>query len=124
MGQLVNGFIKSAYGPDESPATTIDKPVLQMSLTLDEALGTEKARHEAMRAVVNERNQLIHQWLATFNPNSVVSCEQLSARLDAQWDRTRYEAELLVSIVQDVRDLGEYLESDQFGKDLRRAMES
>jgi hypothetical protein len=54
-------------------------------------------------------------------------CEEIVTKLDEQWERTRAEAELLSSIVRDIREytraLGEYLQTEQFKEDFRRARE-
>ena len=126
MGQLAGTFAKAAYRADERPPPT-GKPTIRFNLIPNESLGTGKARLEALTAVVEGRNRLIHRWLVNFDQESATKCEQLVAKLDAQWAHTQDECDLLVSIWRDVRegliDLHAYFQSDQFEEDLRRARE-
>jgi len=57
-----------------------------------------------MKAVVAERNTLIHQMLAVFDPSSLESCELLSAKLDEQRNRIISAYEHVQSIVLAIRE--------------------
>lgn len=57
---------------------------------------------KVMREVVRERNQLLHRRLAQWNPDSVESCRELCAELDAQRERMREPHEHLRSLVRGI----------------------
>jgi len=67
-----------------------------------------------MLSVVTERNRLIHQMLAKFDPASAGSCEALSADLDRQREHIVPAYEHLESLVRVVRaahsDLAEFVD--------------
>jgi hypothetical protein len=69
-----------------------------------------------LRAIVRERNKLVHQWLASFDPNSLESCETLGIALDEQNAIVRPEFDALRAIVLALREfqreVAQYLESD------------
>ena len=60
---------------------------LSMKLTLEGGQEAAESWKKEMLAIVKERNELVHQMLASFDPNSIQSCEALGVALDAQ--RTR-----------------------------------
>ena len=83
-----------------------------------------KERKKALSSVVAERNRLIHQWLAAFDPNSIESFTELALALDEQHARIWPEYEILRSMVQALREhhdeLRRYLASDEFLTHLER----
>jgi hypothetical protein len=60
---------------------------LSMKFTLEGGQEAAESWKKEMMAIVKERNELVHQMLASFDPNSIQSCEVLAVALDAQ--RTR-----------------------------------
>jgi hypothetical protein len=74
------------------------------SFTIGESGEAAAQWQNAMNAVVSERNALVHQMLATFDPSSLESCESLSARLDEQRSRIIPAYQHLESIVIAIRE--------------------
>ena len=108
MGQLAGSFVQSAYSNiQQEPPEQKDPQDFSVSfsfrINMEASLVAE--RKKALRAVVAERNKLIHRWLASFDPNSLDSCEQLRVALDEQHARIMPEFEALKSIVLAVRTM-------------------
>src|SRR5690606_8851912 len=77
---------------------------------------------------VVERNRLIHQWLPSFDGNSVENCEAFGATLDEQNAKLLPEFEALRAIVTNLREcqreLARYLESDAVRAQLEKGITS
>jgi hypothetical protein len=120
MGRLADAFIRSVYSTTEGHVEQRDHKEISISFSLnieaDPVL--TKERKKALNAVVAERNKLIHEWLANFDPNSMKSCAQLQTELDKQHARIWPEFEMLKSIVQTSKELIDkltrHLTSDEF----------
>jgi hypothetical protein len=74
------------------------------SFTIGESKEEAREWWKVMKAVVTERNVLIHHMLATFNPSSIESCEVLCTRLDEQRSRIVSAYEHLESIVLAIQE--------------------
>jgi hypothetical protein len=124
MGRLAEAFVRSAYsnthGASEQGTQNEISVSFSLRIDLDPALVAE--RKKALRAVVAERNKLIHKWVASFDPNSLESCKIFGVALDEQHARTWPEFETLRAIVLAVREhhreAAQYLRSDSFLADL------
>ena len=127
MGRLADAFIRSVYSSE--PAVAGHESVKEISVTFSLRIEADPAliaeRRRALRSVVKERNKLVHQWLASFDPNSLESCKTLAADLDEQHARIWPEFETLRTIVMAVRECqreaGRYLASDAFVAELGRS---
>lgn len=124
MGRLADAFLKSAYSsaagvtePSEGENVTVS---FSFRIEADPAL--TKERKKALRSVVIERNNLIHKWLASFDPNSLESCRALETALDAQHARIWPEFQTLKGILGALKyhhaELSRYLASDDFMTDI------
>ena len=127
MGRLADAFIRSVYSSE--PAVAERESVKEVSVTFSLRIEADPAliaeRRRALRSVVKERNKLVHQWLASFDPNSLESCNALAADLDEQHARIWPEFETLRTIVMSVRECqreaAQYLASDAFLAELERS---
>jgi len=127
MGRLADAFVRSIYASvNESAHPQRDPQEISISFSLRIESDPElvKERKRALSSVVAERNRLIHQWLAAFDPNSIESCTELALALDEQHARIWPEYEILRSMVQALREhhveLRRYLASDEFLTHLER----
>lgn len=126
MGQLAEAFIRSAYSSTQGENAPCDVEKVSVSFSfrmeLEPALVTQ--RKKALRSVVSERNNLIHKWLGTFDPNSLEGCRALEVKLDEQHERIWPEFETLRGIVQAVREFdreaAQYFNSESFLTELIR----
>ena len=75
--------------------------------------------------VVEQRNNLVHKMLLTFDPKSLESCAEFAVALDEQHAQIMPEYEMLQSIVRSFRETQEevqrYLRSDEFMSELKDA---
>ena len=130
MGQLAEAFVRSAYSNAQNAAELRkDSEVwASFSFRLELAPALVIERKKALRAVVAERNKLVHKWLASFDPNSAESCLSLGVDLDEQHARIWPEFETLKAIVQAVREYQreamQYLASDAFLAELKERIPS
>jgi hypothetical protein len=104
MGVLVNQASKALQ--DERPPMPQDPKEIWVShsFTFEDGNSDPRMWRKVMREVVRERNKLIHQMLASFNPSSIESCNVLCAVLDEQRDRIVPAYEHLQSIVKAIRE--------------------
>jgi hypothetical protein len=105
FGPLADEFLKSAYSSNAAAASGAADDVsvsFSFRIEADSVLAAE--RKKALRSVVRERNQLIHKWLASFDPNSHESCVTLGKALDDQHNRIRPEFEALSALVSATRE--------------------
>lgn len=121
MGRLADAFAKSVYsGAKELPAQDSDgrEALLSFTFRIEANATVAKERRRALRSVVEERNRLIHKWLAAFDPNSNESCIALRDALDQQHAKIWPEFEELRSVVVALSDAREellrHIASDEF----------
>lgn len=127
MGRLADAFIREVYS-DGSKNIDVQKDTHDVSFSfsfrIDTAPELVKERQRALSSVVAERNKLIHQSLAKFDPNSIDSCVELDAILDDQHAKIWPEFEILRSMVSALMEhhdeLRRYLASDVFLDELKR----
>lgn len=122
LGHVVSEFLREAYpSPDseESQPAVETRGGFSLSFTLDPNLGED--HKSTLSSVVSERNELIHQMLLSFDPNSQSSCRSLGDQLDAQLARVepeyRFMQGLLASIKQSLDHVVEQIESGRTSDD-------
>lgn len=113
MGRLADAFVKSTYARTASLETTnpddLTGPWVSFSLEVESDGEFRKERQKTLKMVVEERNKLIHQMLAHFDPDSLESCIQTASELDRQNAAVMPEYRLLVSLVNALRGAHEDL---------------
>lgn len=107
MAKLADALVKSALPKGESPdprgPDDLAEPWFSFSCEILSSEEFIKERRRELKTVVEQRNKLIHQMLADFNPNSMESCLKLSSELDQQHDTIMPEYEFLKSMVEALR---------------------
>jgi len=128
MGRLVQAFVQSVYSNQAAADVESDnggKPSMSFSFTIEGEENLAAEREKALLSIVDERNRLIHTDLLQFRPNSLDSCKEMSARLDAQHAKIVPEFEVLQSILRTFHEgrlrMTEYIQSDAFTRDLNKA---
>ena len=119
MGHLAEEFVRSVYSSHETAEQgDSDKASITFSFRIEADAALVAERKKALRAVVRERNKLVHQWLSEFDPSSPEGCQKLGAALDEQNARVLPEFEMLRVIVRTLREsqreLAQYLTSEDF----------
>ena len=118
MGILVEKLFDSIYSnnPPEKASVDLNEPWLSAAFGIETDEKSAKEFKKALSMVVAERNQLIHKQLSTFDADSIESCLEQSAALDAQIARIKSEYEVLESLVQALNgaraELVKYLNSE------------
>ena len=104
MGRLTDALGKSAFSKGETPVPQspddLAEPWFSFSFEIPSSEEFIRERRRALKSVVEERNKLIHQMLADFNPNSTESCIKLTSALDQQHDAIMPEYGFLKSMVE------------------------
>ena len=124
MGNLVVKAASAIHGDRKStqqPPTKVAEAWFSYSIKIGETKEDAREWRKLMKAVVVERNELIHQMLATFNPNSIDSCESLCVELDKQRGRIIRAYEHLESIVIAIRESHRDLAKDVDGMVTQRS---
>ena len=105
MGHLAEEFVRSVYSSHEATEQAdSDKASVTFSFRIEADAALVAERKLALRAVVRERNKLVHQWLSEFDPSSRESCQKLGVALDEQNARVLPEFESLRAIVRTLRE--------------------
>jgi hypothetical protein len=107
MGALVDEAPKSLFFENAREAKeTRDMfdPTFSFAFSIEGSKEMVETWHAEMKFVVEERNTLIHRALARFDPNSLESCEALSAQLDEQRARMLRPCQWLESTVLAYRE--------------------
>jgi len=102
MGNLVKGFFATVYSEDgnsDESAAESEETWVKFSFQLEADEAYIEQRRAALARIVEERNNLIHQMLLTFDQQSLQSCQELGVLLDEQAERVRPEYEVLRSLV-------------------------
>lgn len=93
LGQIINLYVDRHLVGDSQSAETSSvaesdpnpgEVRFSCHITLGGTDGYQEARRQALAAMVAERNELVHHFLANFDSTSLESCLQASLRLDEQ----------------------------------------
>ena len=91
LGSLVRECLNTVYSTDDpfndGPADASDEMWMSQGFRIQSTADSISKKESELREVVEERNLLIHHWLAEVDFDSVDECQQLISRLDAQNDR-------------------------------------
>ncbi len=99
MGQLIDEFLTAVYA-DEPPNDASSNGVwMSVGFRVEASEESVRARREALSMVVDERNALIHDMLATFDPESDESCQKLIVILDEQHGRLKPHFEYVMAML-------------------------
>ena len=123
MGKLADAFVKSTYSRSASSdpdPEDITEAWFSFSFEIESDEDFAKEKKKALKVIVEERNILVHQMLAHFNPSSLDSCKQLCAELDNQNAKIVPEYKFFQSMVGALKDaqkeLTGYLASEDWEK--------
>ena len=110
LGWLVEEFLKTVYASGPAPEDVTDQSQeIWMSLAFRvEADGDDlrKFRSE-LRGVVKDRNDLIHDALTRFEPDSAQSCRDLISALDEQHSRFEPHFRSVMSVLDNLNTVQE-----------------
>jgi hypothetical protein len=105
MGRLVDDFFNSIHSDiqraPESPEK-LDEAWMSFTLRISTSKEAKQEQKAALSLLVRERNILIHERLAAFDPDSGESCEALIQFLDEQHERLEPPRIRLMQFVADL----------------------
>ncbi|MDO9270555.1 MAG: hypothetical protein Q7T96_15740 [Methylobacter sp.] len=103
MGKLVGQFIENTFSElDDSPQSTAEpkEPYISFSFTVNADADFYENKRQALKSLVDDRNDLIHHLLPRFNPDSLDSCLEIEQYLDLQRERLIPEYDHLKSLIE------------------------
>lgn len=107
MGNLVGQFVeKTLLSHEESCQSPLElkEPYISFSFTVDADAGFYESKRQALKSLVDARNDLIHHLLPRFNPDSIDSCLEIEQYLDQQRERLIPEYDFLKSLIEDFEE--------------------
>jgi hypothetical protein len=113
LGLLVKEFLNTVYSTDDpfsdGPDNALNQIWMSHAFRIRSNADSISKKEVELREVVEERNALIHRWLAEVDFESVDECQQLISRLDAQNDRLTPHFDSLMQQLGDMRAAQEAL---------------
>ena len=127
LGLLVKEFLDTVYSTDDPfsdrPDEALNDIWISHAFRVQASADSISKRERELREVVDERNSLIHHWLAEVDFNSVDECKELISRLDAQNARLKPHIESLMHQLGNLRAAQEAVRErieDELRKSLQR----
>lgn len=117
MGQLVEPFLSGLVTTKSIPEY-IDEPWLSFNCSMRIDAADHKQWEERLKAIVDERNQLIHHLLPRWNLSSIDSSKVLEKDLDQQRERILPELDRLKLISDSIREHLAFLNSEEGKKEI------
>jgi hypothetical protein len=114
-GQVVEELFAASHEESSAPAE-ITEPWVGFSFRLAGDPVENEKNNMTLKALIDERNDLVHHLLSRWNPRDVESCRALSAELDEQRVRIIAEIDRYRAFANTVRELAkemqEFFQSD------------
>lgn len=108
MGNLVGQFIENTLiSLENSPEPTTERkePYLSFSFNVEADADFYESKKQALKSLVDDRNDLIHHLLPRFNPDSIESCLEIEKYLDQQRERLIPEYDHLKSLIDNFEEI-------------------
>jgi hypothetical protein len=108
MGNLVNQFLDNAFSRSEEPAQSTDElkePHISFSFAIEADADFYESKKQALKTLVDERNDLAHHLLTRFNIESIDGCLQLEQFLDQQREKHIAEYDFLKLLIDDIKEM-------------------
>jgi hypothetical protein len=120
MGSLVGKFVDNTFlGIEESSQTSPEpkEPYFSFSFNVNADSNFYESKKQALKSLVDDRNDLIHHLLPRFNSESIDSCLETERYLDEQREKLIPEYDYLKSLIDDLNESrrlsADYLSSDE-----------
>ena len=120
MGQLVGQFMDNTYqGLEESDQTPVEvkEPYISFSFMIETNSDFYESKRQALKALVDDRNDLIHHRSPRFTLDSIESCLEVEQYLDQQREKLIPEYEHLQSVIERFEEsrklTADFLNSDE-----------
>jgi hypothetical protein len=120
MGELVGQFVENTLlDNQESSQIPLDlkEPYFSFSFNVNANADFYNSKRQALKSLVDDRNDLIHHLLPRFNANSIENCLEIEQYLDQQRERLIPEYEHLKSLIESLKEgkkaHADYLSSEE-----------
>ena len=120
MGNLVGKFVDNTLlGHEESSQTPFEpkEPYFSLSFNVNADADFYESKKQALKSLVEDRNDLIHHLLPRFNPESIESCSETEQYLDQQREKLipeyDYLKSLLVGLKESIDQYTDFLDSEE-----------
>jgi|APLak6261658528_1056013.scaffolds.fasta_scaffold04786_2 hypothetical protein len=116
MGNLVGQFIDNTLlGLADTPCSTTEHKELyfSFSFTVNADHDFYENKRQALKSLVDDRNDLIHHLLPRFNPDSIESCLEIEKYLDEQRERLKPEYDHLKLLIESLKSSADFLKSEE-----------
>lgn len=121
MGNLVGQFVDNTFlGVDgfPRPPTEPKEPYVSFSFTVNADNDFYESKRQALKSLVDDRNDLIHHLLPRFNPDSIESCLEIEQYLDQQRERLIPEYDHLNSLIESLKSYTDFFNSEEGKKQI------
>lgn len=120
MGVLVGDFLENTISNgEEIPEVPLElkEPFISFGFSVEIDDNVFERKKQALAAIVADRNELIHNFLPRFDPNSIESCLETENHLDQQREKLLPEINGLMSLINSLqkgrKELFAFLNSDE-----------
>ncbi len=120
MGSLVGKLVDNTFlGIEEASQTSPEpkEPYFSFSFNVNADSHFYESKKQALKSLVDDRNDLIHHLLPRFNSESIDSCLETERYLDEQREKLIPEYDYLKSLIDDLNESrrlsADYLSSDE-----------
>jgi len=121
MGQLV-GQYNETNNPEQNNKSdepeNLKEAYISISTYIEIDQDTHNQQKELMASLVEERNNLVHHFLPTFDPTSIKNCIDAQKRLDEQAEKVRLKVNSLRSILtaqnEMKKDITDFMQTNEY----------
>jgi len=121
MGQLVGQYIEN-NNPDKNNNSDEPENLKEIHISISCYIETDEETHkqqkELMASLVEERNNLVHHFLPTFDQTSIQSCINAQKKLDKQAEKVRHEVKnfrgILTAQNEMKNDITDFMKTKQY----------
>ena len=120
LGVLVGDFLENTISNgEEIPEVPLElkEPFISIGFKLEIDENDYERKKQALAEIVKDRNELIHNFLPRFDPNSIESCLETENHLDQQREKLLPEINGLMSLIKSLqkgrKEITDFLKSDE-----------
>lgn len=120
LGVLVGDFLENTISNGEEipeVPSELKEPFISIGFKLEIDESDYERKKQALADIVKDRNELIHNFLPRFDPNSIESCLETESQLDQQREKLLPEINGLMSLIKSLKkgrkEIANFLKSDE-----------
>jgi hypothetical protein len=121
MGQLVSQYVEN-NNPEQSKKSEEPENLKGVYFTINFSIETDEETYnqqkKLMASLVEERNNLVHHFLPTFDSTSIKSCIDAQKKLDEQAEKVRLKVNSLRTILsaqnEMKKDIADFMQTNEY----------